>query len=398
MTDPELRDAAVASLKRTTISYPAWKRKVDQGGYADVTVTAWWKAFDYLGKIGAAVEPPPPPPPVTGQVFDVPATIDKTGGTDVTAKLKAWVDGVANGTVAAPSVLRFSGGTYRVHTMLDIVGRSNLVFDCSAPTTLKWTTPVTLSGSDYTGNDSLRLLRFGDCVNVTVRGLTLLGASPMPAAGDGFKPWEANVQHMHTLAVSRCENLVVDGCTIDGSGGGDGVNWGNENQGFRSTGVIRNSVIRNAHRCGIALVGSGGLSVIDTRIERIGAWNIDLEPNTVESGNFNTVLDGVTFGSQSGLVARPTFLAFAGSKDGKGECVNLTIRNCRGVGRALEVRLNSLDYSQSPHLLRLKNVRIENNQSDSGGILECNEVDTLNVSGNNIPAKVTNSTDVHVSI
>lgn len=383
----KLIDDALAAGHQTTVGYINKNWKTPPAG------TQWATHEAKLKQARALLDPVvTPPPPPAGDASVVPATIDATGATDVTAKLAAWIATVPDG-----STLRFTGGTYRIHTMLNIQGRTNLTIDCTTPTTLKWTTPVTQSGADYTGNDSLRLLRFADCKNITVKGFTLLGASPMPASGDGFKPWETNVQHMHTLQVVRCDNLVVDSCTIDGSGGGDGINWGNENQGFRSTGVIRNTIIRNAHRCGIALVGSGGLTVTGGRIERIGAWNVDLEPNTVESGNFNTVFDSVTFGPQAGLVPRPTFLAFAGSKDGHGECVNLTVRNCRSEGRALEIRLNSHDYGQSPHLLRLKNVRLEGNQSDSGGVLECCEVDTLNVSGNNIPAKVVDCTNATIA-
>ncbi len=345
-----------------------------------------------LGVVAEGVYPPIVPPP-PGNVFDVPTSIDSTGATDVTAALQAWVASVPDGTSLVPNVLRFNGGTYRVQTMLNVTSRNNLTFDCSTPTALKWTTPVTLSGTMYVGNDSLRLLRFGDCKNITLKSLTLLGASPMPATGDGFKPWE-NVQHMHTLCVSRCENMVIDGVTIDMSGGGDGINWGNENSGFRSTGTIRNCTIRNAHRCGIAVVGSGGLTVANTLIERIGAWPVDLEPNTFESGNYNTVLDTVTFGSQAGLVERPALLAFAGSKDGHGECVGLTIRNSKAVGRRFDIRLNSHDYSGTyPYPLRIKTVRLENNTADSGGVGEMCQVDGLDVVGNNFPVTVRDCTD-----
>ena len=46
--------------------------------------------------------PPPPPPPPDGNVFEVPATIDNSGATDVTAALQAWINSVPNGTAAAP--------------------------------------------------------------------------------------------------------------------------------------------------------------------------------------------------------------------------------------------------------------------------------------------------------
>lgn len=59
MTDSELRDRAITALKQTTIAYPEWEKKRAQGAYPDITKTNWWKAFDYLGKIGVTPAPPP---------------------------------------------------------------------------------------------------------------------------------------------------------------------------------------------------------------------------------------------------------------------------------------------------------------------------------------------------
>jgi hypothetical protein len=249
--------------------------------------------------------------------------------------------------------------------------------------TLKHTTPVTQSGGVYSGNDGLRLARFTDMADSGIRYLTLVGASPMPSSGDGFKPWEANVQHLHSLAVSRCKNFLVDYVKVDGSGGGDGINWGNENQGFRSTGTISNSEIINAHRCGIALVGSGGLRIYKTKLDRIGFWWIDLEPNTVESSNYATVVEECTFGSGGGLSpVRCAIGAFAGSKDGKGLCDGLTIRK-NVFDRPAEIRLNTNINGGFPYPQRIKNVRIEDNvEHVSGPQWEIRQVDGLDIARN----------------
>lgn len=50
-TNAELRDQADIALRATTTTYATWKKKLDQGAYADPTKTQWWKAFDALGKI-----------------------------------------------------------------------------------------------------------------------------------------------------------------------------------------------------------------------------------------------------------------------------------------------------------------------------------------------------------
>ena len=74
MTDNELRDAAVAALKRTTISYPEWQKRVAAGRYnpKDGSTTEWGKAFNSLAQIGSETPPPPPTtfPPVWAQFSD----------------------------------------------------------------------------------------------------------------------------------------------------------------------------------------------------------------------------------------------------------------------------------------------------------------------------------------
>lgn len=60
MTDSELRDQAVEHLKKTTISYPVWKKRVDEGYYKFPENTEWGKAFSALEQIGQVEVPPQP--------------------------------------------------------------------------------------------------------------------------------------------------------------------------------------------------------------------------------------------------------------------------------------------------------------------------------------------------
>jgi hypothetical protein len=110
MTDPELRDAAVAALKATTVSYPTWKKKVDQGTYPDVTKTKWWQAFDHLDKIAAT---PPPPSSLWDRFLEwykttppVPLTPNKAATSEADARAK--IAGIQTG-----DVLRVTGVTFR---------------------------------------------------------------------------------------------------------------------------------------------------------------------------------------------------------------------------------------------------------------------------------------------
>ena len=272
-------------------------------------------------------------------------------------------------------------------TQLAVTNRSHLVFDSDSQVVggtaeLRWTTPVTLSGGVYVGDDGLRLLRFTSCDSVTIRCLALRGPSPMPASGDGFKPWEANVQHMHTLVVSRCINFTVDRLKITAATG-DGINWGNENTGIRSTGLITGCEISECHRCGIALVGSGGLTIKGNGFWRIGFWTIDAEPNVLASSNYGTVVEDNRFLSQGGLVSRCAIGAFAGSKDGQGLCEDFTIRNNTFDGRTAEIRFNTNINGGYPYPQRIKRVRIEGNTCNvNSPQVELRQIDTLDVSGN----------------
>lgn len=62
MTDEELRDLAVAELESTTISYPTWRKRVENGYKGkpyDPAKTSWGRAFAVLEQIGS--EPAPAP-------------------------------------------------------------------------------------------------------------------------------------------------------------------------------------------------------------------------------------------------------------------------------------------------------------------------------------------------
>jgi len=61
MTDKELKDAAVAELRLTTVGW----NKVKNYSAAQLATTHWGKAMNLLGQIGGAAPPSPPPPSTT---------------------------------------------------------------------------------------------------------------------------------------------------------------------------------------------------------------------------------------------------------------------------------------------------------------------------------------------
>lgn len=364
--------------------------------------------------------------PPGGTVNLVPGNIDNTGVNDVTTALSNWIAGIADGTVETPQILRFTGGTYRIHSMLTVANRSNLIFESSSATlggntTLKHTTSVTLSGSDYVGNDSLRMLNFENCTNIKVRYLTLEGASPMPSSPlptygmDGFKSWENNVQHIHTLQFDSCVNATVDRVRIWKSGGGDGINWGNQDSGTRTSGIITGCDISDCHRCAIAVVGAQDTLITGNIFGRNGFWVIDLEPNTFTSGNYRITIDGNTF-LTNGVISptRTSVGAFSGSKNGAGECHDLIVRNNVWNNRPAEMHFNIKPYAWGnqitnpdgtvPYPLRIQRLTLTGNTASiNGPQIEIRLTDTVNISGNSFgpisdpEIGIHSCTDVHVT-
>ena len=122
-TDKELRDAAVAALKRTTVTYPEWERRVKAGRYnpPDGSTTEWGKAFTNLAQIGES-QPPPgdttPPTvsissPIGGSTVKGSISLSATVGDNVgVVRVEFFRDGVSIGSdVSAPYGLPFDTTT-----------------------------------------------------------------------------------------------------------------------------------------------------------------------------------------------------------------------------------------------------------------------------------------------
>ncbi len=370
------------------------------------------------------------PPPTPANVYDVPASINNTGAADVTAALQAWIDGVPNGTVATPNVLRFTGGTYRIDSMLSFSGRSNLVFESSSAvlggnTTFDWSPTLTQISGFWHGNDSLRCWMFDSCTNITFRYLYVNGPAPMPASGsdpaygaypnDGFKAWSeasttggpGETEHMHGIAFYRCTNFLadrvkIDNCPGDGIATGTGGYEANNRTSYTKTsGTITGCDIRSCHREAVSCVGTDGLTITGCTFKRIGFWTIDLEPNSLASSNYNVTINGNTWLSWDGLLERTHIGAFAGSKYSAtyptNECEDLVISNNTFTGIACLIRINTttgggiFPFANGTGSCRVQRVTITGNVSaTSGSQQELNQIDTLNVSGNTFTSGGTN--------
>lgn len=342
-----------------------------------------------LGKLRA-------PRPPTPNVYSVPLSIDKTGASDVTAALQAWINGVPNGTAAVPNVLQFSGGTYKILTGLQLTSRSNLVFDGASKTTqLNQAAAVTFNaGTGFweSPDDHECLIRLDLCTNVTFRQLILHGSTTFPSSGDAHVPWQ-NLQWMHGVNIVRSTDIDVSFCTID-SFAGDGVCYGNEDQSPLGSGVVSDCDIRKNHRNGISYVGASQCQALRNAIQQSGFFGIDIEPNDANSPCDHILLDSNVFGTQGGALQRNCMAI------GNTHCADTVVSNNSSTVR--DLRMQFIPNQQNPHSSRLT---ITGNSSTVQGSNACCDIynhDTVDVSGNSLPSsgdpfRFTNCTDVLIS-
>lgn len=134
--------------------------------------------------------------------FPVPAEIDPTGSTDVTAVVNAFIrsvpDGGHSGSGLAPSVIRFKDrGRYRLDGSVVVEGRHGLAFEGEA----------TLDGS-RNRNGQARHFWIRHSRDISVRGLTVLGANPN--AGTGNAAFVQPMQWQHAFAVWGSEGILLE--------------------------------------------------------------------------------------------------------------------------------------------------------------------------------------------
>ncbi len=194
-TNTDYAAQASAALKKTTISYPEWQRRVAQGRYADVTVTEWWKAFDALSKISDT-------PPVTTTTTTPPQSSELTWAPPALTNPQTIVipdDGPVQ-SPGLPHVLQLGSGDYilklgarRCTTSpyggISITGGHNIVIIGGS---------IDIAGT--TDEDGAReaLVFHGQTGTVHVEGVHILG-----------KPLRAFV--LDANAVFQLENIRVDG-------------------------------------------------------------------------------------------------------------------------------------------------------------------------------------------
>lgn len=219
---------------------------------------------------GPAIVPSPPaipistPTPVSPRpVTTVPAFIDASGATDVTAALQAFLDAVPNGS----TIRMMAGARYRVDGTLKLTRRNDLDWD-GAGATIEATTIV---------NTNRRNISLYDSTWIRIHDLTIRGANPTAGAFDEAHQFE------HGIWIDGGSDIEVASVTIENPRG-DCVYIGDADGllPWATRISIHDVVCRGPGRNGVSIVGGRDIRVESSAFETVGLHVVDIEPNRID--------------------------------------------------------------------------------------------------------------------
>jgi hypothetical protein len=320
---------------------------------------------------------PKPTPPPTGKGYYIPATIDASGGSDVTNALNSFIASVPNGA----TITFKANGHYRSEGILNILNRSNLTFNGNGAT-IYATTNTSANRRNWNIRASSR---------ITFVSMTVQGANPHPGT------YDPNHEFEHAFWIDGSSSIEISHVTMTRNRGdcvylsdaGGALPWS-------SNIWIHDSSCTGNGRMGIAIVAARHVTIERCSFSAIAYQVFDLEPNKqapAQGSSYVTIRNNTVHG------ALKDYLVGA---DGWGPIDHLTVTGNRVIGGTLRITVRPMAGSG----YRRTAIVITNNTgtaSSSGPLMYFSANDGLTVTGNTQPMSsgsltiVSNSTNVHIS-
>jgi len=290
----------------------------------------------------------------------IPASIDATGATDVTAALQAWIDGVPDG-----SILAFGGAgkTYKISRRLNLAGRNHLLLEGGGCTLNN----VANGNADGLGGSYYYAFFFnywGDAApsHITIRNFVATAANPAPGT---FQVGE----HACFLYQMQGSYIELDNITVSGLFGAFmALNnhptyvWAHDNH------------ILNCGANGVALMASDHVLVENNTWGPIGYCCVDLEPTSgTTEGNTNIVFRNNAYSTWDNC-----FLAI-NSGNRNTVCTDLEFSNNTVSGSSL---LTLATYATANRIKRLAFTGNRSSVTASAPVIRFAHIDGLTVGSN----------------
>lgn len=240
------------------------------------------RSGDRTFRTKAGDTPTPTPPPADPVGIVVPASIDRTGSSNVSGAMQNFVNGVPDGsTIVFPA-----GATYLLSgDGLFLRRRSGLTLTGEG---------ATLKSLGCDSEDSLIRVEGGS--GIVIRGLTLVGDNDVAGTSNAYT---GGCEHQHGIAVSAASDVEIDQVTIRRVHG-DCLYLGRDTQGTWASDVrFHDSTCTLTGRQGVAIVAAKKVRVARVEFDKIAINVLDIEPNTGADGATDITLTSNTVGSYS---------------------------------------------------------------------------------------------------
>ena len=201
-------------------------------------------------------------------VTTIPATVDRTGATDVTEALRAFFASVPDGEVAQLG----RKAIYRVEGTLKLKNRNDLTVDGNYATIISSAKTSVLRGALWMEGGT----------NLKVRRLIIRGANPLGGTEDDA--YVRNLENAHGIRIEGAIGVEISDVTVTDVFG-DFIYVGRSEDRVWSEDVwIHDSRFARNGRQGIAVTAARRVVIERNRLDNMRRSTIDLEPNTRSSG------------------------------------------------------------------------------------------------------------------
>ncbi|MEA2538591.1 MAG: hypothetical protein QOF11_2825 [Chloroflexota bacterium] len=301
------------------------------------------------GPAGSTPQPTPTPQPPSGSSYAVPASIDATGATNVTAALKAFVNSVPDG-----STINFkSSAVYRLDTALQFSRHHRLTFNGNGAT-------LKAGGGTTEVNTLIFVGSYGGAnTDITIRDFNLVGNSTAPGV------YQSGREGAHGIIVDGSINVDVSGITVSGV-------WGDcfYVGGWADTVSFHDSTCKSNGRNGVTITSGRNVTIQRVALDKSGYVTLDIEPNLSTEGANNVKFIDNTVGTWS-----DSFFSALGASGSQIDGVTISRNTLTAKPMRVHVYLTT----------RRKNIVVTDNTSHvaaAGPVMRFAHVDGLTVMGN----------------
>lgn len=206
--------------------------------------------------------------------YPVPSSIPADGSVDVTDALKDFLASVPDGS----TVLFPAGAVYRIDKTLWLLGRNGLVLEGQGATLRCVDRDVAPGFIDAPGLPPPRMGAIGKrhvmlvgCTDMTLRGLTVIGANPIAGARDGA--YDPDYEFQHGFQIRGGARITLTGCS----------SYDTHGDALQVSGQASDVLVSGCHfertgRQGLSLTDCTRLTVSDSYIGDTARAGCDIEP------------------------------------------------------------------------------------------------------------------------